>query len=133
MDQRHFRILYVEDQPEAIEMVRLALRVLGCEVRGAPDGSCGLQMMRNLQPDLVLLDLMLPGLDGWQVREAMQNDPQLREVPVVVVTAETRVFNTEDSVLPPADAYIIKPFSIAELRATVGSMLARLPQALPGC
>jgi CheY-like chemotaxis protein len=133
MDHRHFHILYIEDQPEAVEMVRLALRVLGCEVRGAPDGSCGLQMMRSLQPDLVLLDLMLPGLDGWQVRDAMRRDPQLRDVPVVVVTAETRLLDGDESVLPPADAYIIKPFSIAELRATVGSMLARLPQTVPGC
>ncbi len=130
MDHRPFKVLYVEDQPEAVELVRLALRNLGCDVLGARDGCDGVRMLRDLRPDLLLLDLMLPGLDGWQVREVMQRDPQLRDVPVVLVTARAAAPNNKGRVLPPADAYISKPFSIAELRATVGAMLARLPQPI---
>src|SRR5512135_2273137 len=105
MDNK-YRILYVEDQPEAIELVRLVLRRIGCEVFGATDGLQGVQLMRELQPDLVLLDLMLPGWDGWQVREAMQADGELRAMPVVLVTARVAGQTCSGRQPPPADAYI---------------------------
>jgi two-component system, OmpR family, response regulator VicR len=125
MGNMAYKVLYIEDQPEAIELVRLALRRIDCEVVGAPDGLQGLKLMRQLQPDLVLLDLMLPGWDGWQVREAMGADPELTKIPVVLVTA--RVANTDPTngrCLPKADAYVTKPYSLAEIRNTVQSALA---------
>ncbi len=125
-----YKILYIEDQPEAIELVRLALRRIGCEVCGATDGLQGVQLMRELRPDLVLLDLMLPGWDGWQVREAMQADRDLRAMPVVLVTA--RVASPHSSVrqLPQADAYITKPYSLLEMRSTIEAVLKRRNGAL---
>jgi CheY-like chemotaxis protein len=124
MDSK-YKILYVEDQPEAIELVKLALRRIGCEVFGATDGLQGVQMMRELRPDLVLLDLMLPGWDGWQVREAMQSDAELKYMPVVLVTARVASPNSNGRQPPPADAYVTKPFSLVEIRNTIESVLIR--------
>ncbi len=87
MENRPYKILYVDDQPEMIELVQLALRRLDFEVCGANDGLQALDLMRNTRLDLVLLDLMLPGWDGWQVTEAMQADALLKHLPVILVTA----------------------------------------------
>ncbi len=125
MDGERSRVLYIEDQPEAIELVRLALRKVGCEVIGATDGAQGMALMRELRPDLLLLDLMLPGLDGWQVRAQMQADEDLRSIPVILVTARVTVGDSgHGRQSPPADAYITKPYSLAEIRQTVQTLLA---------
>ncbi len=124
-----YKVLYIEDQPEAIDLVRLALRRIGCEVYGATDGCQGVELMRELHPDLVLLDLMLPGWDGWKVREAMQDEEALRDTPVVLVTARVATGVTNSRQPPPADAYVTKPFSLAEIRSTIESVLARRAKA----
>ncbi len=124
-----YKILYIEDQPEAIELVRLALRRIGCEVYGATDGYQGLELMRELHPDLVLLDLMLPGWDGWKVREIMEGDEALRDVPVVLVTARVAAGVLSGRLPPPADAYITKPFSLVEIRSTIETVLAKRAEA----
>ncbi len=120
-----YQILYVEDQPDAVDLVRLALRRLGCEVTGAGDGRLGIQMMRELRPDLVMLDLMLPVWDGWQVREAMQADEQLRSTPVVVVTASQFGLGAMGRQPPQAEAYVSKPFRLVDIRSAVQRVLAR--------
>jgi CheY-like chemotaxis protein len=126
MDGKTHKVLYIEDQPEMIELVRLTLRRIGCEVYGSTDGAEGLQMMKTLRPDLVLLDLMLPGWDGWQIRQAMQADPDLTDLPVILVTARVVAQNTvPDRQPPPADAYITKPFSLAEIRSAIQNILNR--------
>jgi CheY-like chemotaxis protein len=131
MENGSYKILYIEDQPEMIELVRLALKRMGCEVYGVTDGAQGLQMMRDLRPDLVLLDLMLPGWDGWKVRKEMQADADLRDLPVVLVTARVNSIHTpSDKLPPPAAAYVTKPFSLCEIRTTIQSVLSqRLPVA----
>ena len=124
MEATRPRILYIEDQADMIDLVRLALRRLNCEIIGATDGNEGLAMMRQIRPDLILLDLMLPGSDGWQVRSAMIEDPELRDLPVVLVTARLAGTGAITSKpLPQADAYITKPFSVADIRSTVEALL----------
>jgi CheY-like chemotaxis protein len=128
MENRPYKILYIEDQPEMIELVQLALRRLNCEVCSAPDGRQALDLMRHARLDLVLLDLMLPDWDGWQVTEAMQADALLKNLPVILVTA--RVANAwAGRQPPPAEAYITKPFSLDQLRSAVQSVL-RQPRKL---
>ena len=127
--QPHWRILYIEDQTEMIDLVRLALQSMGCDVYGASDGALGLSMMREVAPDLVLLDLMLPGLDGWKISGEMRDDPALRRVPVVLVTARVQfTASPHGRPLPEADAYVTKPFSLAQIRATVAAVLQRQVQ-----
>jgi CheY-like chemotaxis protein len=126
MSNQPTKILYIEDQSEMIDLVRLALRQIGCEVYGATGGLEGLQLMRERHPDLVLLDLMLPGPDGWEVREAMLADETLRDLPVVLVTARVQVGSTPHTrPLPPADGQIIKPFSLAQMRSVVQAALQK--------
>jgi CheY-like chemotaxis protein len=126
MENRTYKILYIEDQPEMIELMQLTLKRMGCEVYGVTDGEQGIRMMHELQPDLVLLDLMLPGCDGWQVRKAMEADAHLRSLPVILVTARAvGLKNGADRQPPPADAYVTKPFSLAEIRSTIQSVLCR--------
>jgi CheY-like chemotaxis protein len=129
MESLPYKVLYIEDQPEAVELVRLTLRRIGCEVTGAGDGLSGLEMMRRNKPDLLLLDLMLPVCDGWQVRRTMLLEPELASIPVVLVTARVPCPDPVNGKAPPsADAYLTKPFSLAEMRTTVRSLL---PQTVP--
>jgi len=127
-----YNVLYIEDQPEMIELVQLALRRLDCAVYGATDGRQGLDLMHRERPDLVLLDLMLPGWDGWQVIEAMQADARLKHLPVILITART-ANATAGRQPPPAAAYITKPFGLEDLRSAVGAVLKqprKLAQAI---
>jgi CheY-like chemotaxis protein len=129
---RPYKILYIEDQPEMIDLVRLTVRRMDCEVFGATDGIQGLQMMREIRPDLVLLDLMLPGWDGWQVSKAMQADADLKDMPVILVTARVSIsYASSERQPPPAAACVTKPFSLGELRTAIQSVLGQavmLPQ-----
>ena len=114
------KILCIEDEPEMIDLMRLILGRRGFEVLGAPGGTEGLRMVREDHPDLVLLDLMMPDMDGWEVYQQMKADPALRDIPVIVVTAKAQNI---DKVLglhiAKVDDYIAKPFSPQELMDSV--------------
>ncbi len=117
-------ILYIEDERPIRELVRHALKLSGYNVVGANSGQQGLDLMRRQKPNLLLLDLMMPDFNGWDVYREMKNDEELVNVPVVVVTAKvptrSRVI-VED--LPPVDDYITKPFDVEHLLRTVQSLL----------
>lgn len=120
------RLVYVEDEVEMIDLVRLILGRKGFEVIGASGGAQGLEVIRNEAPDLVLLDLMMPDLDGWEVYQQMEADEHTRNIPVIVVTAKAQ---TIDRVLglhiAKVDDYISKPFSPQEIINSVEKVLAR--------
>jgi CheY-like chemotaxis protein len=84
------RILCIEDETEMIELMRLILGRKGYEVHGAPGGLEGIKMVRELHPDLVLLDLMMPVMDGWEVYQQIRADESTRNIPVIVVTAKAQ-------------------------------------------
>jgi two-component system, OmpR family, response regulator VicR len=110
------RIVCIEDEPEMIDLIRLILSRRGFEVRGTPGGKEGLKMVRETLPDLVLLDLMMPDMDGWEVYQQMKAEETTRGIPVVIVTAKAQNI---DKVLglhiAKVDDYIAKPFSPQEL------------------
>lgn len=120
------RILCIEDEFEMIELIRMVLDREGFEVAGAMGGEQGLSMMKEFKPDLVLLDLMMPGMDGWEVYRQMRADKTLTEIPVIIVTAKAqsidRVLGLQ--VAKVAD-YITKPFGPKELVASVQRVLTR--------
>ncbi len=117
-------ILCIEDEPEMIDLIRLILNRRGFEVIGANGGKEGLESIRKEKPDLVLLDLMMPDMDGWEVYQQMKADEKTRDVPVIVVTAKAQSI---DKVLglhiAKVDDYIAKPFSPQELLASVDKVL----------
>lgn len=120
------RLVYIEDEVEMIDLVRLILGRKGFEVIGANGGKEGLEAVRAEVPDLVLLDLMMPDLDGWEVFQQMKAEEATRHIPVIVVTAKAQ---TIDRVLglhiAKVDDYISKPFSPQELITSVEKVLDR--------
>ena len=118
------RVVCIEDEPEMIDLVRLILGRKGFNVIGANGGIEGLETVRRLRPDLILLDLMMPDMDGWEVYQQVKADPALREIPVVVVTAKAQSI---DKVLglhiAKVDDYITTPFGPQELLESVEKIL----------
>ena len=110
-------ILCIEDEPEMIDLIRLILGRRGFEVKGATGGVEGLQMIRDEKPDLILLDLMMPDMDGWEVYQQIKADETTKDIPVVVVTAKAQSI---DKVL---GLHIAKPFSPQDLLSSVERVL----------
>ncbi len=120
MAQDKKRVVCIEDEPEMIDLVRLILGRKGFEVIGANGGIEGLETVRREKPDLILLDLMMPDMDGWEVYQQIKADPELKDIPVVVVTAKAQSI---DKVLglhiAKVDDYITKPFGPQQLLESV--------------
>ena len=118
------RILCIEDEPEMIDLIRLILGRRGFEVLGAAGGNAGIKAVREQLPDLVLLDLMMPDMDGWEVYQQMKANESTRNIPVIVVTAKAQSI---DKVLglhiAKVDDYISKPFSPQELLNSVEKII----------
>ena len=119
-------ILCIEDEPEMIELIRLILGSGEFDIRGANGGKEGLEIIRKEHPDLVLLDVMMPEMDGWEVYQLIKADESIRNIPVIIVTAKAQSI---DKVLglhiAKVDDYISKPFSPQELLTSVDNVLAR--------
>ena len=120
------RVVYIEDEPEMIDLVRLILNRRGYEIIGANGGREGLDIVRAQTPDLVLLDLMMPDMDGWDVYQQMKADEHTQNIPVIVVTAKAQSI---DKVLglhiAKVDDYISKPFSPQELVDSVEKVISK--------
>jgi DNA-binding response OmpR family regulator len=121
---RKTRILCIEDEAEMIDLTRLVLEREGFEVLGAVGGSEGLEIIKREKPDLVLLDLMMPDIDGWEVYRQMKADEESAQIPVIVVTAKAQSI---DKVLglqvAKVDDYITKPFGPKELLESIHRIL----------
>jgi len=124
MEPQAKRVVCIEDEPEMIDLVRLILGRKGFEVIGANGGVEGLDAVRREKPDLVLLDLMMPDMDGWEVYQQMKADADMQKIPVIVVTAKAQSI---DKVLGLHIAtladYITKPLGPQELPASVATTL----------
>ena len=119
------RILVIEDEPDILEVMEYNLRREGYRVTGVRDGEEGLERIRREFPDAVLLDLMLPGLDGLELCRRVKGDPNLRAIPVIMVTAKGEVDDVVAGLEAGADDYIAKPFRPRELVARVKAVIRR--------
>src|SRR3990172_9458957 len=123
-------VVCVEDEPEMIDLIQLILNRKGFQVIGAHGGAEGLETIRSVKPDLVLLDLMMPGMYGWQVYQQLKADEDIANIPVIVVTAKAQNI---DKVLglhiAKVDDYISKPFSLQELVDRVEKVLSKQQKA----
>jgi two-component system response regulator VicR len=117
-------ILCIEDEQEMIDLINLILSSRGFEIRGATGGKDGLEIIRKEHPDLVLLDLMMPEMDGWEVYQQMKADEATRNIPVIVVTARAQSIEKVLGLhIAKVDDYIVKPFSPQELLNSVDKVL----------
>jgi two-component system phosphate regulon response regulator PhoB len=121
----HEKILVVEDEREIQELVRYNLAKVGYSISCTSSGEDALNAVRSELPDLVVLDLMLPGLDGLEVCKALKNDPAARDVPIVMLTARGEEADIVTGLELGADDYITKPFSPRVLIARIRAVLRR--------
>lgn len=120
------RILMIEDDEEMIALGELILSKEGFEVLPASSGPVGLDLLRDNPVDLILLDVMMDEMDGWQVLDAIQADEQLAQTPVIMLTAR-HYLEDEEATTAHADqfvSYVVKPFVVRELVEEVRKILA---------
>ena len=116
------KVLVVEDDNNIAELLRLYLQKDGFEVSHAADGGKAVEMAREIQPDLVLLDIMLPVMDGWQVCRELR---KTMKMPIIMLTAKGETEDKVSGLEMGADDYIVKPFEVKELLARVHAVLRR--------
>jgi DNA-binding response OmpR family regulator len=126
------RILVIEDETDILDLLRYNLKKDGFDADGASDGERGLDLARTKAYDLVLLDLMLPGIDGIEVCRRLKNDPRTEHVPVIMVTSKGEESDVLVGLSLGADDYVTKPFSVKELLARVKVVLRRSRADQPG-
>ncbi|HMD52344.1 MAG TPA: response regulator transcription factor, partial [Solirubrobacteraceae bacterium] len=118
------RILVVEDDEDIAQALQRSLRMEGYEVRTAPDGEAGLDQVRSFAPDLVILDLGLPRVDGLEVARVLRSDD---DVPILILTARDALESRVEGLDAGADDYLVKPFERQELLARMRALLRRRP------
>lgn len=124
-------ILVVDDEPDIRALVEYNLKKEGFTVRTAADGETALSMVRTEGADLVILDLMLPGLSGWEVCRILRQDGRTRNLPVIMLTARGEEQDRVRGLELGSDDYLVKPFSPRELIARVKAVLRRSERASP--
>jgi CheY-like chemotaxis protein len=125
-------ILVIEDSPLVQKLLSVCLRDLGRPIEGALDGPSGLEAACARPPALLILDIGLPGMDGWEVLRRMRQDPACDGVPVLVLTAHAQEEYRLEADRRGADAFMTKPFEPEALRAAIGRLLAaRAPAGVP--
>lgn len=119
------RVLIVEDQSDIRKLIRMTLEFEAYEIHEAADGAQGLRLARALKPDVLLLDVMMPGeLDGLQVCQALRADEATRAIKVVLLTARGQARDREAGQQAGADEYLVKPFSPLQLIDTIERLTA---------
>ena len=122
------RILSIEDDPEMRGLIQLIFERQGHRVIGAKRGDFGLEFLRSMKPDVLLLDLMLPDVDGWEVYRQIKKDPELANLAVIIVSARSEAQDAaEGNQVTGSDRFIEKPFSVQALIDAVNEATAQLP------
>jgi len=123
--QRPGRVLVIEDEQDVAELIRYNLAKEGYEVRVVANGVDGLKQARESRPDMILLDIMVPQLNGWEVCRRLKQEPDTREVPVIMVTGRVEEGDKVLGFEMGADDYVTKPFSPRELLARMRAVIRR--------
>ena len=123
------RILLVDDEPSIVKMVGKRLEIEGFTVLIAIDGQEGLTKAQTEKPDLIILDLMLPKLNGYEVCTMLKQDTRHQQIPVIIFTAKTQEKDEKMAVDCGANAFVRKPFRAQELIERIHALLAARPQA----
>ncbi|WP_292461782.1 response regulator [Methanolobus sp.] len=119
------KILIVDEEIDASTALKLALETEGYNVIEALDGYEGLMKAKSENPDIILLDIMMPGMDGFEVCQLLKADPASRHIPIIMLTAKGEVDDKVEGLEMGADDYITKPFNLKELKARIRIVLRR--------
>jgi DNA-binding response OmpR family regulator len=119
------KVLIVEDDPQTVKLIKFVLEKEHYSTICAKDGEEGLRMARERRPDLIILDLMLPEMDGYQVCETLKSDSNTKEIPVIVLTALDTGADFEKALEKKADWYITKPFDSQHLLKRVNYLIEK--------
>jgi len=120
------RVLVIDDEAPIRLLCRVNLEAEGMEVLEAPDGARGLEVARSERPDVVLLDVMMPGLDGWRVAQEMLDDERTNEIPIIFLTARAEFRDRARGLDIGGVDYVTKPFNPLDLAPLVDELLARI-------
>jgi DNA-binding response OmpR family regulator len=122
---RRKKVLLVDDERDLVELIGMNLQRNGYEVVSAHDGATGLELARKHRPDMLILDVMMPGLSGRDVTMALKQDPATAGIPILMLTAKTEETDIIVGLSMGADDYVTKPFSMKVLLARVAAVLRR--------
>ena len=123
------RVLVVDDDESIVDMIRMGLEAEGMTVLTAGDGAEALEVLRAEQVDVVLLDIMMPRVDGWMALMEIRNDPATADIPVIMLTAKTQDLARILAFKQGVQQYVTKPFNLMELVARIESLMRSRPQA----
>ena len=119
------RVVIADDDPDIRRLVEMTVTNAGCDVTVASDGEEALERVRESMPDLVILDVLMPRMDGWEVARALKSDPTTREVPVMFLTSRGQEHDVLEGFDSGAVDYMVKPFSPRELQVRVRAVLGK--------
>jgi len=118
------RILVADDEPALLRLLEFVLGRRGFIIQGVTNGNAAIEVLKAESPDLVILDVMMPGLDGYEVLTFVRETPRLEGLPVVMLTARAQLDDIQRGLTLGADAYLAKPFDPEELLSVVESLLS---------
>ncbi|TMJ83981.1 MAG: response regulator [Alphaproteobacteria bacterium] len=119
------KVLYVEDNDDNVYMLKMRLELLGdFEVVSAEDGEKGCAMALSERPDIILMDLEMPVVDGWEATRRLKNDPQTRDIPIIALSAHALAGERDKALAAGADEFDTKPIEFERLVATLHRLLA---------
>jgi DNA-binding response OmpR family regulator len=120
------RVLVIDDEAPIRLLCRVNLEAEGMDVLEAPDGLSGIEQARDAGPDVILLDVMIPGLDGWGVAEQLLDDPRTSKIPIIFLTARAELRDRARGIDIGGVDYVTKPFNPVELASRIRDLLARV-------
>lgn len=122
MSQKRKRILIIDDSPTVIKMLQIVLESKDYEVITAYDGETGLKKVYSDKPDIVILDIMLPDIDGYEVCERIKNNANSKDIPVIMLTAKDMGEDFNKAMEKKADWYIVKPYDVEHLIRVINTL-----------
>ena len=125
VEENRPRLLVIDDEQSIVDFIRLGMRYEGYRVDDADNGIAGFDQAQKLHPDLIILDVMMPGLDGLEVCRRLRENEATAEIPILMLTAKDEVRDRVSGLEAGADDYLTKPFSFEELLARVRALLRR--------
>lgn len=125
-------VMVVDDDPAVLEMIKISLETDGMDVIAAGDGAEALELLASSQPDVIVLDIMMPKVDGWMVLMEIRNSPRTAHIPVIMLTAKTQDLAKILAFRQGAQQYVTKPFNPMELSARIQGLAGKPIRPAPG-